>query len=138
MSSLGELKMSTWVVYCAPMGKPRMTQRDKWLNPPRKCVQKYRNLKDQLLSLMGPYPADPHIVSAEFYLPMPKSWPKRKKEFMAGQMHRQKPDLDNLMKFLGDSLFPDDSRIAAGTYAKYWAETPERVRMEITMTWREE
>ena len=25
-----------------PIGKPRMTQRDKWLKPPREAVLKYR------------------------------------------------------------------------------------------------
>jgi hypothetical protein len=28
-----------------PMGKPRMTQRDKWLNPPRVPITKYRLVK---------------------------------------------------------------------------------------------
>ena len=56
-----------------------------------------------------------------FYLPMPKSWTKSKKKEMLGNPHRQKPDLDNLIKALGDALHGDDSHIASIAARKVWA-----------------
>jgi len=47
-------------------------------------------------------------VSWDAYLPMPKSWSKKKKSAMAGRPHRQKPDRDNIDKAApGDSLSVD-------------------------------
>ena len=31
-----------------PVAKPRSTRRDKWLSPPRPCIQKYRKFADDL------------------------------------------------------------------------------------------
>ena len=58
-----------------------------------------------------------------FMLPMPKSWSKAKRKQMMGQPHKQKPDLDNLMKALGDALYGDDSGIASIELAKCWADS---------------
>lgn len=56
-----------------------------------------------------------------FWMPMPKSWSQSKKRQMVGQPHRAKPDLDNLLKGLGDALYGDDSVIAEIKVAKLWA-----------------
>ena len=56
-----------------------------------------------------------------FYIPMPKSWAKKKKRLMLGEPHRQKPDLDNLIKALGDALYGDDSYIASIKASKEWS-----------------
>lgn len=59
-----------------------------------------------------------------FFMPMPKSWSKAKREKMLGQLHQQKPDLSNLLKALEDSLYGDDSHIAHyGSLTKVWSET---------------
>jgi len=42
---------------------------------------------------------------------MPKSWSKKKKEEMYCQPHKQRPDLDNLIKALQDCLCEEDSHI---------------------------
>jgi Holliday junction resolvase RusA-like endonuclease len=130
------LKQKTWVLFVTAVPKPRMTKRDSWAKRP--CVIKYWAFKAALLREFDgqPYPADPHIVSANFYLPIPKSWSKRKRRFMDEKMHRQKPDVDNYVKAVFDCLFADDSRIAGGCFYKYW--TIEEPRIEITMTWEEE
>ena len=106
-------------VNVVPMGKPRMTQRDKWKQRP--AVMRYRAFCDQMrLQTSGQIPPDLDNLSWTAYLPIPKSWPKHKRESMAGQLHRQKPDRDNIDKGVLDSLFKEDSGIAAGHIEKRW------------------
>jgi Holliday junction resolvase RusA-like endonuclease len=59
-----------------------------------------------------------------FFIEVPKSWTKRKKRLSIGEPHRQKPDLDNLIKALGDALYGDDSHIASIHASKVWASKP--------------
>lgn len=60
--------------------------------------------------------------SITFYLPMAKSWSNKKKEKMDGLPHENKPDIDNLLKALLDSLFEEDCKIHhIGTIKKVWA-----------------
>ena len=102
-----------------PMGKPRMTQRDQWYKRAR--VDRYweykRKLKEQWEGneLMETF----WIVC---YIPMPKSWSKKKREQMRGQPHRQKPDADNITKAFKDSLYKEDSIVWDERCTKFWAE----------------
>lgn len=57
-----------------------------------------------------------------FYLPMPKSWSKKKKESMIGKGHQQKPDVDNLLKAVMDAVLKEDCRIYDIHSKKFWAE----------------
>jgi len=108
-----------------PIGKPRMTQRDKWLNPPRKPVLNYRLAKnglqfyacEQNFSL-------PEIINVIFVLPVSMTWSKKKKTSMIGHPHRQKPDLDNILKFLMDGLMPNggDEVVHTINARKIWGE----------------
>ena len=101
-----------------PVPKPRMTRRDKWLSPPRKCVQEYWNFRDLCLSKRICFSCDgAHII---FILPMPESWSKKKKILMDGCKHEDKPDLDNLLKSLGDALYRNDSCIWDVRITKRW------------------
>ena len=61
-------------------------------------------------------------VSVKFYLPMPKSWSKKKRAEMDGKPHQQKPDVDNICKALLDACLVEDSHVYAITAVKYWAE----------------
>lgn len=109
-----------------PMGKPRMTQRDKWKK--RKAVLKYHAFKDQLRICVNLTPnlraafdgGNITTLSWTAYLPLPASWTKSKKAAMAGTLHRAKPDRDNIDKAIMDALFADDSGIASGTIEKRW------------------
>jgi Holliday junction resolvase RusA-like endonuclease len=67
-----------------------------------------------------------------FYMEMPKSWSQKKRIEMLGEPHRQKPDLDNLIKALGDALYGDDSGIASIKAAKVWSCTPGITVVERT------
>jgi len=51
---------------------------------------------------------------------MPKSWSKKKKLEMVGRPHKQKPDLDNLLKALLDAVFDEDCEIWDIQATKYW------------------
>lgn len=105
-----------------PMGKPRMTQRDKWLNPPREVVARYWQYKDSLkaLSLRDRYFVT-NPLSLIFVLPMPSSWSGKKCERMCGQPHESKPDLDNLIKAFKDALCDNDSFVHTyGGMMKRW------------------
>lgn len=49
-----------------------------------------------------------------FFMPMPKTWTKKKKAAMAFKLHKNKKDTDNLSKAVKDSLAPRKSNFVAG------------------------
>jgi len=103
-----------------PVGKPRMTQKDRWAKRP--CVQRYWGFKDSVLEQWGDndFPLnDSHIT---FVIKMPKSWSKKKKTEMRGQPHQQKPDIDNLTKALFDAILPEDSAVWDHRSTKVWGD----------------
>lgn len=56
-----------------------------------------------------------------FFIPMPRTWRKPKREINVGKLHRQKPDLDNLLKAFLDSLFTEDKTVShLSEVSKYW------------------
>jgi Holliday junction resolvase RusA-like endonuclease len=104
-----------------PMPKPRMTRSDRWKQRP--VVMRYWAFKDELQLLAR---EKDFVLGAAFevtfYLPMPDSWSKKKKQQMNGQKHQQKPDLDNCEKALMDCLAPEsDAYIWAKVSKKVWA-----------------
>ena len=102
-----------------PVPKPRMTKSDKWKKRPG--VMRYWAFKDQVKAAKLKLPKrGSHVV---FCMPMPKSWSKKKKDEMVTMPHEQTPDLDNLLKALGDSVFSDDSGISDIRASKMWSET---------------
>lgn len=102
-----------------PVGKPRMTQRDKWAKRPP--VMRYRAFCDLLRACVGNAKL-PHALRLTFELPMPKSWSQQKKDAMRGMPHQQKPDLDNLAKAVGDALYGNDAVIHELHARKVWAD----------------
>lgn len=102
-----------------PVGKPRMTQRDKWKQRP--AVVKYRAYCDELRLLMPGYELGISL-DLKFYLPMPKSWSTKKRAEMNGTYHDQKPDIDNLAKAFMDAFKSEDKHVAVLKCEKYWAE----------------
>lgn len=127
----------TLLWYGVVPGKPRMTQRDKWKNRP--AVQRYHEFCDSIraaMNLEAKLKTGPAELNWECFLPMPKSWSKKKKLAMAGKPHRQRPDRDNLDKAILDALFEDDSAIAVGRIAKFW-DNGEGPHLQVSMTWLE-
>ncbi len=111
------LEDGSLLIPVAPVAKPRMTQRDKWAKRP--IVQKYHQFKDDMrLQVKGTL--DPRF-DVIFWIPMPQSWPTKKMVEMAGKPHQARPDIDNYLKALMDTLCEDDSHIYDAHAMKYWA-----------------
>lgn len=99
-----------------PVPAPRQVNSDKW--KPRPMVLRYRAFRDEVRLKRVAVPcAGARIV---FRLPMPKSWKAEKKNRMRYTAHKQKPDLDNLLKALLDSVFRDDAHIWDYRAQKLW------------------
>ena len=117
-----------------PIGKPRMTQRDRWAK--RKCVLKYRDWADLARAVAGPLPPADTVLSLSWvatFVPA-ASHSKAKRDAMIGQLHRQKPDRDNIDKAVLDALYPDgDAAIPGGTIRKVWGTT---AKLEIEIVCR--
>ena len=72
------------------MPKPRMTQRDAWLKPPRKCVQKYRIFETNVVdewAKAGATKFNTVTLSCKFYV-----------------FKKYRVDLSNMIKSVEDAL----------------------------------
>ena len=109
------------VLYIDPVSKPRMTRSDKWKQ--RDCVLRYRTFADELrLKYKRTKNQDSGSFNIVFSIKMPDSWPLKKQIDMDGKPHRQKPDIDNLIKSVFDALFEDDSFIYRVQAEKVWGK----------------
>ena len=111
------------------IGKPRMTQRDKWKKRP--CVMRYRDWCDRVRAGVGntlPAVEDVAELNWTAYFQPPKSWSKTRRLEAMGQRHRSKPDRDNIDKAILDCLFVRDEYIADGRTRKRW---DWRARLEV-------
>lgn len=102
-----------------PVPKPRMTRSDTWKHRP--IVDRYFRFKDALVALcqlknfkLG----DKYKV--EFLIKMPETWSDKKRQQLDGKPHKQKPDLDNLLKALNDCLRKEDQSIHYIEANKIW------------------
>lgn len=115
-----------------PMGAVRMTTRGKHVkdNAQRYLAYKQHVYYQVINELKGVYaPMDCAIgVTIRFKMPIPESWSKIKKDAAINQLHTKKPDIDNLVKGLFDSLngllWVDDNRIAQMMVTKVYSNDP--------------
>lgn len=107
------------IIKIEPMGAPRQTQRDKWQRRP--VIVRYHAYRDQLNLALPGYELG-ISVNLKFYLPMPKSWSKKKRAECLGTYHDQKPDADNLAKGFMDAFHSEDKHVAILHVEKYWAD----------------
>ncbi|WP_078379135.1 RusA family crossover junction endodeoxyribonuclease [Sutcliffiella halmapala] len=114
-----------------PMGAVRMTGRGKFVKPNAQRYLYYKSVlqwhaKQQLKEkkLLG----GPIAVEIWFIMPIPKSWSKKKQAAVVGEYHIKKPDADNLVKGVFDSLnkiaWHDDNQVAKVTAIKLYGEVP--------------
>lgn len=102
-----------------PIGKPRQTQRDKWQQRP--CVVQYRLFADRArMAAQGKIPDELEGVSMRFFFAMPNSWDAKKRLRYDGKPHESKPDLDNCVKSILDSLLDNDEIISRLDAQKFW------------------
>lgn len=98
-----------------------MTRADAWKKRP--CVVNYWAYKDELRLLMSKNSLDiDKEIYAEFYIPMPKSWSKKKQNMFVGKEHEKRPDIDNLVKGVMDALFKEDSHVHTIYAKKFWSK----------------
>jgi len=99
---------------------PQETEEGRWL---WQVIQQYK----------GPPISGPVRLSLAFWMPIPKSTSKKKREQMlTGYLHHdKKPDIDNLIKFTFDCLngvlFEDDRQVIGISAIKTYSEIPRTV-----------
>ena len=106
-----------------------MTQRDRWAK--RQIVKDYFAFRDtvkqeikRLLALQNNNDKKSwEELDICFFIPMPKSWSKKKRSAMAGTPHKQRPDLDNYIKGLLDALLEEDCKVWRLSARKIWVDT---------------
>jgi len=102
-----------------PVPKPRMVRSDSWKKRP--IVLKYWAFKKELVLKANKAKLKlGEELNIIFYLPMPDSWSKKKKELMNDKPHQQTPDLDNLTKSAQDCLCEQDNFIWKLNCEKRW------------------
>ena len=107
------------------VGKPRMTQRDKWLK--RAATSQYWLQCDALRAQATKHGwTVPDRLSIDFYAPMPQSWTPQKKKLMTYAPHQSKPDIDNLVKAFLDA-FGEDKHVHLVYASKQWTPGIEAV-----------
>ena len=94
----------------------------------KKKVQLF--LKSNLCTKEGdPNHSIPIKVTMEFHMPIPKSWPQKRQRVAKGKPHPYRPDLDNLIKFINDTLnnilWIDDSLIYELKVRKFYSDSPK-------------
>jgi len=105
------------ILEITPQRKPRITYRGKW----SKQAQAYYEYANALREASRGYVV-PDKLFVRFYLPMPNSWSKKKRVSETGRPHKQRPDIDNLVKAFLDALCSDDKYVYAVRAEKYWSE----------------
>lgn len=109
----------------SPIPAPRMTRSDKWKKRP--CVLRFFAFRDEVRARKVGITAASKVI---FNIEMPASWSKQRRVEWDGLPHMNKPDIDNLIKALLDSVFEDDAHIWAVSAEKRWAITPSIVVCE--------
>lgn len=129
------IKSKPLVVFdITPIGAPRMTKSDTWKLDPfhkdprkrqRKPVTQYFAFKNKIkeLALIHNFTLPESSFHAVFVIPMAHSWSDKKKGMMDAVPHQQKPDVDNMIKALKDSLCENDATIWDYRITKYWGRS---------------
>ena len=113
-----------------PCPKPRMTKADRWRKRPsvlkifasRDAVRQYKESKVVLQSAYHAHHLEFESFEIGFHVPMPKSWSKKKKGYMNGSAHQQRPDLDNYLKAWKDSVYEEDAIVWRVKASKLWTD----------------
>ena len=88
-------------------------------------LEKYNQYKINLCALCrsANFKLPSQGLCVRFFIPMPRTWKKWQREIMNGKLHRNKPDIDNLLKAVFDSLMAEDKFIGhLGEVAKIWTD----------------
>lgn len=116
------IRWTRWAII--PNAKVRSMKSDIWKKRP--CWVKYCAFKDQVQRLGITFESGDHVI---FHIPMPASWPAKKKALMVGSKHETKPDIDNVFGGLLDAVYASAERggkgdqhiHSVGSLKKVWA-----------------
>jgi Holliday junction resolvase RusA-like endonuclease len=117
-------------------GRPRFARVGKFVRTytPEKTAAAEHTLVARAMEFRPEKPFGcPLRLSVQFMMPIPESWPKKRKFLAeAGAMpHVGKPDLDNLIKLLKDALngvfWIDDKQVFSIQASKYYGPVPETI-----------
>jgi Holliday junction resolvase RusA-like endonuclease len=128
-----------YILNITPQTNVRATQGDKiFFRIPREKLrpaglsrllrlEKYNDYKSSLSALVKQqrFTIPEQNVHMIFYIPVPKTWKEYKKNEMHMKLHQQKPDIDNLVKAVFDSIFTEDKYIADFRATKRWVNQPD-------------
>lgn len=91
-----------------------------------KRLEKYNEYKVDLLTeaKKARFELPPTGLHITFFIPVPKSWSKKKKSAHHGMIHQSKPDIDNLTKAFLDSIVAEDKFIGSISVTKRWVNYP--------------
>lgn len=122
--------------------RPRFFRRGKFVGTYNCQDTEEGNFRWHIKSQIGemePIPKDsPISLTCHFFMPIPESAPKKKKEAMINLSlkHLKKPDLDNLLKFVKDCcngvLWHDDCQVVHVQASKCYHPQPAT---EIYLEW---
>jgi len=115
-----------------PKGRPRFGKGRTYT--PAKTVKAEAIIREAIKTSMPKEPIEsPVSLLVVFFHKMPKSWSQKKRDLMLGKPKTSKPDADNLLKLVKDSLqgfVKDDSYITDAHVKKFWGDVDcVRVRM---------
>jgi Holliday junction resolvase RusA-like endonuclease len=108
-----------------PASRPRVTRWGTYYG------KKYKEFKKKMEEILSTYHATEILeglifADMTFFIPIPKSWSKKKKESKIGKYCDNNADLDNYEKAILDSLsgyyYIDDRQIVKQTSRKIYAE----------------
>lgn len=111
-------------------GDPEALQRPRFFKGHVVDVQRQQKYLDgiQIKKQHGlnPLLTGPLLADITFFMKMPRSHSEKRKDNLRGKYHKQRPDLDNLVKYILDVcntiLYEDDSLISQICAKKIWAD----------------
>jgi Holliday junction resolvase RusA-like endonuclease len=124
---------NTFYVNPVPASRPRVTRWSTYF------PKRYTQFKEDMSIALNDVRFIPYerLVYAkfDFFIPMPKSWSKKKRKFKNGRFCDNNADLDNYCKAILDCLngvyYNDDKQVVMMRARKYYSETP-RIKCTIT------
>lgn len=99
-------------------------------NPNYEQKREYQQRLKTVIATEGPETPlkSPIAITLGFYIPMPKSWSKKRKEQAFGKPCSSRPDIDNYIKFILDIMngivFQDDAQVWFLEAAKTYSDNP--------------
>ena len=114
------------------VGAVRTVRSDAW--KPNPAIDRYHLWRDQIrLATPKSMTRFPDRIKMLIMVPMPENWSEKKKAFLCGRGHCQKPDIDNIVKGVLDAMFESDQMISGVDAIAWWSRQVKRptIRMIV-------